>query len=169
MQVAVTLAFVLNLLLHIHLLWPVVLIPPEMDMTKQFHGWRGLGKKIDSYIKDHPSAEGYFLLADRGTTVDEAVFYTGGKWTGVDFSRPERYLFLGDLRPLKGKSAIILVQNYSPGKLQEYRPYFTEIREIEDYSATYRGKKIKRLNLKMLLGKTYLGNWKPIMTKKERG
>ncbi len=157
--VAVVIAVMLNLLIHVHLFKPIIPLPPKMDITRQFHGWKELGKKINIIIKKHPHPEGYFLVSNRGTTVAEAVFYSNNKYIGLDFSRPERYIFLPDLKGLRGKNALILSGNIKNSTLKKYRPYFEKLEIVEKHNFTYRGEKVKRMSLYILIGRNYRGNW----------
>jgi len=167
--IAVGMAVVMNLLLHIHLLTPIIPLSPKLDITKQFHGWRELGKKINSYIKEYPHQEGYFLLANRGTTVAEAVFYTGNRYIGLDFSHPERYIFLRDIDQLRGKNAIILLHGFRESTLKKYQPYFNELIMLGNYTFSYRGEKIQYLSVHILLGKGYRSNWLPFQERQKLG
>ncbi len=157
--IAIGLAVVMSLLLHIHLLKPIIPLSPKLDTTRQFHGWRELGNKINSYIKEYPHQEGYFLMANGGQRVSEAVFYSGNRYMGFDFFRPERYIFLPDIDQLQGKNAIILLHRFRESTLKKYEPYFTELTMIGKHTFIYRGEKIKELRI--ILGKGYRGNWLP--------
>jgi hypothetical protein len=153
---AIGLALVLNLLLHVHLVRPIIPYPPEKDTMRQFHGWRQLGERIDSFIKEHPHNEGYFLVSDRGTTVAEAVFYSDHQLVGLNLLRPERYAFLPDLSQLKGKNALLLIQGSSESKQQAYRPDFDGLSKIGVQQLKYRGEVTKTLHI--ILAEGYRGN-----------
>ena len=167
--ITVSMALGMNLLLHIHLLKPIIPLSPRQDTTRQFHGWRELGNKISSYIEKHPHQDGYFLLANRGTTVAEAVFYTGNRYIGLDFSHPERYIFLPCLDKLRGKNAVILVHRFKESALTQYQPYFNELTMLGKHVSSYRGEKIEELSVHILLGKGYRGNWLPFKERHKLG
>jgi len=161
--IAVGLSLALNLLISLHLVRPYIPLPPKLDTTSRLHGWRELGENIVSFMEQYPSERGYFLVADRGITlVAEAVFYTGNKFVGLDFFRPEEYTFLRDLNDLKGKNAIILLYYHNDSDVKRYEPYFKEVRVIGKNSCRYRGEKVRRLDLLIALGKEFRGDWQPI-------
>lgn len=159
--VAAGLALLANVLIHAHLISPFLPISPQIDTTQQFHGWRALGQAVNRNIQENPHASGYFLLADRGTTLAGALFYTGKSHIGIDFSRPERYTFLRRLDALKGKNAIILLHHVNESDLQSYRPYFREFRVLGKQIAHFRGEAIDEYSVYLVLGKDYRGNWQP--------
>jgi hypothetical protein len=162
--IAVGLALALNLLIHIHVVRPIIPLSPKLDTTKQLYGWRELGENINSYIEKYPWKDGYFLVADRGiTTVAEAVFYTGNRLMGLDFFRPEEYTFLRNIDQLKGKNAIILLNDFTDYQLNRYRPYFKEVMAIGENTFSFRGESLKLLSLRVVLGKEFLGNWRPVI------
>jgi 4-amino-4-deoxy-L-arabinose transferase-like glycosyltransferase len=162
MNCAVGLAIVANVALHAHLFRPYLPIPPKIDTTQQFYGWRELGQEINLRIAENPHPAGYFLLAERYSTVAGALFYTGKPYVAVDFSDPKRYTFYGKLGELKGKNAIILLRHVNEENLQYYRPYFREIAVIGKHQAVFRGEVIDEYGVYLVLGKDYQGNWQPL-------
>ena len=154
-------ALIVNILLHVHLIYPFIPIPPNMDQTNQFHCWRQMGEKINAYIEENPRKEGYFLLADKGTTLAEAVFYSGNRFIGLDFSHPERYIFLKELEKLRGKDAIILLHNQGDNAINPYRPYFEAFATGGVHTCIFLNEKIDPLSLQIMAGKSYRGNWSP--------
>jgi 4-amino-4-deoxy-L-arabinose transferase-like glycosyltransferase len=156
---AAGLCLLLNLVFHAHLVKPIIPVPPKEDITQQFRDWRGLGKKIIEVIQAYPHKEGYFIVGDKGTTVAEAVFYSGAKYLGVDFDRPERYTFLGSLKPLRGKNAVIVVHASRDAAIQKYAPYFEKVEFFGRRPFIYRGVEIESLSVNLLVGKGYRGNW----------
>lgn len=159
--VAASLALLANVLIHAHLVSPFLPVSPQIDTTQQFHGWRALGQTVNRQIQDNPHPTGYFLLADRGTTVAGALFYTGKSYIGIDFSRPERYMFLRRLTELKGKNAILLLHHVNESDLQPYRPYFRELQMLGKQIARFRGEAIEEYSVYLVLGKEYRGNGQP--------
>lgn len=157
----IALALIANIVIHVHLINPFIPIPPKIDPTRQFHGWRELGDKINAYIHDNPRKDGYFLLSDKGTTVAEAVFYTGNRFTGIDFGHPERYIFLRDAETLRGKDAIILLHNRSEDAIKQYHSYFVDFQRIGVHTCIFRHENIDDLSLQISLGSRYRGNWVP--------
>lgn len=156
---AIGLALLANVLIHAHLVSPFLPISPKIDTTQQFHGWRSLAQAVTRHIEENPHPSGYFLLADRGTTVAGALFYTGKPYIGIDFSRPERYTFLRKLEDLKGKNAIILLHNIHESDLRFFRPYFRELQVLGKQTARFRGEVIEEYSVYLVLGKEYRGNW----------
>ena len=155
----VAIALLVNLLIRTHLLVPILPVATTMDPLKGFHSWSKLGEIIDSYIANNPHPEGYFLVSDSGTRVAEAVFYTGNRYLGVDFFRPERYLFLESAdEQLRGKDAIILGGN-DPNDITRYAAYFRSVEAIGFYEHIYRGKTIQKYSHPIFRGEGYLGNW----------
>ena len=163
MSVTLVVALIMNLAIYMHLLIPFIPIPPHQDQFKQFRGWREMGQTIESYMAQYPSPSGYFLVANRGlTTVSEAVFYTGNRFLGIDFFRPHELTFLqGEIDDLKGKNAMILINDFKETSIERYRPFFKDVQLIGKNEFDYRGHSVYRLNLHILLGKTFLGNWSP--------
>jgi 4-amino-4-deoxy-L-arabinose transferase-like glycosyltransferase len=158
---SIILALIANIVIHVHLFNPFIPIPPRMDPTRQFHGWRGLGDKINTYINENPRKDGYFLLSEKGTTVAEAVFYTGNRFTGIDFGRPERYIFLRDAEIMRGKDAVILLHNQNEDAIRQYRSYFVDFQKIGVYTCIFRSETIDELSLQIVLGSRYRENWVP--------
>jgi 4-amino-4-deoxy-L-arabinose transferase-like glycosyltransferase len=156
---AAGLCLLLNLVFHGHLLKPMIPIPPKEDITQQFRDWRGLGKKIEEVIQANPHPDGYFIVGDKGTTVAEAVFYSGARYVGVDFDRPERYTFLGSLKRLQGKNAVIVAHASPEAARQKYAPYFKNVEFFGRRPFVYRGVEIQSLSVNLLVGKEYRGNW----------
>ena len=163
---AILLALSANILLHLHLVKPYLPVRPEKDIARRFHDWPGLGKTVADFIRERPDKDGYFLVSDTGTTVAEAVFYTGGKYTGVDLFRPERYLFLKDPEKLQGMDAIILTHQSPEYALSAFAPHFESVEALGRRPYMYRGKEIVGLSVNILLGKDYRGDF-PDM--RERG
>ena len=155
----VCLALLANIIVHIHLIHPIIPIPPNMDQTRQFHGWKELGTKVNATIQANPRKNGYFILSDKGTTTAEAVFYTGNRYTGIDFAHPERYIFLRDLEALRGKDAIILMHNESEDAFKQYAPYFEGFEKVDTYTCLFQNEKINSQTIQIVLGKGYRGNW----------
>lgn len=160
MASGVSLGLILNVIAHLHLITPVIPIAPNLDPAQQFHGWRALGEKINSCLEPNPDPKSYFLLGDRGTTVAEAVFYTKNRFIGLDFNRPERYLFLNNTEPRQGSDAIIILHNRSADAIKPYLPYFTAFQNLGVHNSIFRDTKIDSLSLTLFLGKGYRGNWK---------
>ena len=113
MALAIGLALVIFLVVHLHLVQPFVPIKAQNDPTRQFHGWRELGQTLQDYIEQRPAENGYFIVADRNlTTAAPAVYYTDKTLIGIDFLTPKQHTFLPDMDRLKGKDAIILLNNH---------------------------------------------------------
>ncbi len=156
---AAGLCIVLNLVFHGHLLKPILPIPPKEDITHQFRDWSGLGERITETIQAHPNPEGYFIVGDKGTTIAEAAFYSAGRYVAVDFDRPDRYTFLGSLKGLRGRNAVIVVHAQPEAAAQKYAGYFEKVTFMERRTYMYRGVEIDGLSVNILLGKGYKGNW----------
>ena len=158
--VSIGLALLMNLVLHTHLLRPFLPVHPKNDKSKHFHGWRELGQNLDGLVARHPSEAGHFLVASRGmASVAEAVFYTGNRFVGISFLKPQECEFLGDLTHLKGKDAIILIDDFNHDKIDFYLPFFQNVRIIGTNTFLYQGSRVPRLELHILLGEKFLGNW----------
>ena len=158
----ITLAIILNVSIHLHLTTPFLPIAPKIDPTSQFHGWRELGAKINSHIKENDNEDIRFILGDRGTTVAAAVFYTHNRFIGIDFNQPQRYIFLKDIGFLQGKDAIIITRDAGADSLKKYRDYFETIEPLSSYDLLFRGKKIKSYSLLISRGNNFRGNWSPL-------
>lgn len=156
--VAFGLAFVINVVIHVHLITPVIPLPANNDVSSQFHGWRELGKRIDSLIERYPHEKGYFLLAERRTALAEAVFYSKQIDTGMNFMLPERYTFLGDMSYLKGKNALILVTNLYESTLGRYQPHFHSLTVVGIHLPRYRNAVIEDAGFYIILGQGYRGS-----------
>jgi hypothetical protein len=154
-------ALVLNVAVHVHLLRPIFPVPVKADTLRQFHGWEELGRTIDDHIDANPSERGYFLVAERITTVAEAVYYTRRGLYGVVFTIPQQFLFLPDFHELDGRNAIILVNSFDDERLARFEPYFEELEVLGENSYLYRGESLKRLRMRIVLGKRFRGNWQP--------
>lgn len=156
---AVVLALSANILLHLHLVHPYLPVRPEKDITRRFHDWPGLGRAVETFIREHPEEKGYFLVSDTGTTVAEAVFYAGGKYTGLDLFRPERYLFIKNTERLRGMNAVILSHQSAEYALGLYSTHFASVEAVGRRSYVYRGKEIVSLSVNMLVGRDYRGDF----------
>jgi 4-amino-4-deoxy-L-arabinose transferase-like glycosyltransferase len=166
MNVAVGFALLANVAIQAHLFRPYLPVPPKIDTTQQFYGWRELGQAINRHVGANPHQAGYFLVADRYSTAAGALFYTGKPYVAIDFSNPERYIFLRNPETLKGKNAIILLHHADERSLQYYRSYFREVKVIGKQPAVFRGEVIDEYSVYLLLGKDYRGNWQPFRAKK---
>jgi hypothetical protein len=149
----------LSLVVQLHLLKPFLPIPATADQTRQFHGWRELGGQVSRTVALRPSDRGYFLVADKGTTAAEAVFYSGARLTGVDLFQPERYVFLGDLSTLRGKDAVLVLHGASEAGLKRYEGYFDSIEKAGSHDCVFRGVKIEGLSVGLFIGKGFRGSW----------
>jgi len=154
---ALGLAVAINGLVHVHLFRPVIPLPPHKDVTNQFHGWRDLGEEIDFLIGQHPHSDGYFLVAEWGTALGEAVFYSKKIDIGINFTRLERYIFLGDTGHLRGKNALILLRNVDESILRRYQPCFQSLTLIGSHKPRYRDEIIKASSFYIVLGQEYRG------------
>jgi hypothetical protein len=161
MHSGLVLAAVICLVAHIHLHIPVISLKADRDPLKQFHSWRRMGSEIAAVIESRPDAGGWFLLADKGTTLAEAVFYTGNRYIGFDPFVPQRYRFLtgDDLEPLRGCHAVILAHNRSEAGLRRFDRMFRRVVPVGIYTHQYRGEPIPGLSTAMLVGEDFLGNW----------
>jgi hypothetical protein len=157
MWTAIALGLVMNLVVPIHRLAPIIPIAPDDDNTRQFHGWRDLGRDLDAMIADHPSQEGHFLIANRLTTVAEIVFYTGNRYIGIHLFDLEKYTFLKGLDKLKGKDALIVLHHFSHGQLKKYAPFFQELSVIGSHDYRFRNTVIDELSATILLGTHFKG------------
>ncbi len=169
MGLMVAIALLVNLTVRIHLLVPIIPLSPNKDPLNRFHSWSKLGETIDAHIADNPHSAGYFLVSDSGTRVAEAVFYTGNRYLGVDFFRPERFLFLEQPdEQLRGKNAIILGGSH-PNDIERYRPYFRKVDTIGFYAHTYRGETLQNNRGPIFKGEDYLGTWAQLNPISRRG
>ena len=156
--VAVGLALIVNAAVHAHLFRPYLPVPPQIDTTQQFHGWRELGREINRHISENPHPAGYFLLADRFSKAAEARFYSSQQTVGLNMAEPQRYLFLRDLDALRGKNAIILIRYVNDQNLGHYRTLFREVDVVGEHRALFRGEVIDEYSGHILLGKDYREN-----------
>jgi 4-amino-4-deoxy-L-arabinose transferase-like glycosyltransferase len=157
MWTAIGLGVLLNLVLTIHLVNPIIPVAPHQDTTRQFHGWRALGQNLNEMITDHPSENGYLLMANRATTVAEIVFYTGNRYTGIHLFQLEKYTFLRRLEELRGKDALIVLHHFSQSQIQRYEPFFEEISVIGTNEYRFRNAINDKLSATILLGKHFKG------------
>jgi hypothetical protein len=152
---AMVLAITLNIILHVHLLHPILPLSPDQDTTVQFHGWQRLGEKIMSSISENPHEQGYFLLGNHNQRLTEAVFYSGNRYPGIKFTRS--FLFIPFLKDLKGKNAIILDYAFNESSLKIYQPYFDKVSLLGKYTFTFRNVEIRDRGVHILLGQGYNG------------
>jgi len=152
-------AILAGLIVQAHLIKPFLPISPALDPVQQFYGWRDLGDRVSRIADRYPSAEGDFIVSDKGTTAAEVVFYSGARWTGLDFFQPERYAFLGDLSTLKGKDAILVLHGASDADLYRYSGYFERLERAGSYNNVFRGEKIDWLSVHFAIGRGFRGSW----------
>ena len=157
MKIAVGLGLVVNLALHVHLVSPFIPIAPDNDNTRQFHGWRGLGTKLNAIIEENPSPRGYFLIANRLTSVAETVFYTGNRSVGIHLFDMGEYTFLKDLERLKGKDAVIVLHYFAPGLYEKCAPFFESLSVVGNYDNRFRDTTIEELSATILIGTHFKG------------
>ncbi|MDI6727164.1 MAG: glycosyltransferase family 39 protein, partial [Smithellaceae bacterium] len=150
---ALGLALLVSSLVHLHILSPFLPLAPKIDPIHQFYGWSGLGKEIDRGVAEKPHPAGLFLMADRGTTLAEALFYSRGKYLGFDPDIPERYLFLSDPDGLRGRDAVVLLHNASEPRLAHYGKYFQTLEKTGSYTPSFRGEKMDHLGVSVFLGR----------------
>jgi hypothetical protein len=161
MASAVALALSMQMAIYLHLVTPVFPLSPKQDATKQFRGWPELGERINSYIDAHPAQNGYFLVADRNiTTAAEAVFYTGRGLVGIDFFTPEQFTFV-DVEALRGKDAIVLLNHRGDEQVARVAAYFESVEDIGENRHVFNGHDLPRMQLRLLRGRGFLGNWQP--------
>ncbi len=158
---ALGLGVVINAVVYVHLIRPVIPLPPNRDVTNQVHGWRDLGEQIDSLVEKHPHGNGYFLAAERGTALAEAVFYSKKIDIGINFNHPERYIFLGDTSYLTDKNALILLPTMDEQMLGKYEPHFKSLTLVGRHQPRYRREIINEFCFYILLGEGYRGGWPP--------
>jgi hypothetical protein len=151
------LAVAINGVVQVHLIRPIIPLSADSDVSSQFHGWRELGKRLDSLIGRYPHEKGYFLIAERRTALAEAVFYSNKVEVGVNLIFPERYDFLGDTSCLEGKNALILVTNLYESTLATYQPHFDSLTAVELYRPQYRDEIIWDGSFYIVLGRGYSG------------
>jgi len=156
----VLLAFVITIVVHVHLFSPFLPVSAKTDPTSQFYGWKELGEKIKEFTEKDKTKKVAFIAGDRGTIIAQAVFYTHHRFLGIDFRQPQRYLFLKDIRWLQGKDAIIITRA-SDKSLDFYRAYFESCIPLAVYPLTFRGEKIKSYDLLIAWGKNFHGDWAP--------
>jgi undecaprenyl-diphosphatase len=159
LHAALGLGVAMNAVMHIHVIKPIIPLTPNRDLTRQIHGWRNLGEQIDSLVEKHRHGDGYFLVAERGTALAEAVFYSKKIDIGINFTRPERYIFLGDTSYLKGKNALILVPTMKQWILEKYERHFQRLTLAGTHESRYRGDIIKEYSFYIVLGEGYRGGW----------
>ena len=150
-----------TLVIQAHLMKPFLPIPAGKDQTRQFHGWRELGEQVSRIIDERPAAHGYILVSDKGTTLAEAVFYSGARLTGLDLFQPERYVFLGNLSALRGKDAVLVLHGSNETGLKRYEGYFDSIELAGAHDFLFRGEKIDGLSVKLFVARGFVGSWTP--------
>jgi len=150
-----------TLVIQAHLTRSFLPIPPGKDQTRQFHGWRELGGQVSRIIDERPAAHGYILVSDKGTTLAEAVFYSGARLTGLDLFQPERYVFLGELSALQGKDAVLVLHGSNEAGLKRYEGYFDSIEPAGAHDFLFRGEKIDGRSVKLFIGRGFVGSWTP--------
>lgn len=158
MGAALGLGLVLNIVIHIHLVRPIIPIAPKKDTLRQFYGWRELGADINALIAKYPSHRGYFLISNKATTAAEAVFYTNNVYTGFDLFKLEKYSYLNEMDQLEGKDALILIYFFNQEKVRRYEPFFDDFSVIGKHNYTYRGTVIKKMSVVIALGKKFRGS-----------
>jgi len=148
-----------TLVIQAHLTRPFLPFPPQKDQVRQFHGWRELGAQVSRIIAENPSGQGYILVSDKGTTLAEAVFYSGARMTGLDLFQPERYVFLGDLSALRGKDAVLVLHGSNEAGLKRYEGYFDSIEPAGAHDCLFRGEKIDGLSVRLFIARGFVGSW----------
>jgi 4-amino-4-deoxy-L-arabinose transferase-like glycosyltransferase len=156
---ALAISLALALAIRSHLLHPWLPIPPQQDRVGDALGWPELGVRINAIIAENPHPQGYFLAAGAGTRLAEGVYYTGGQYIGVDFIRPERYLFLDDPNAeLRGKNAVILDHYWRP-RPDTFQRYFRKVTPLNPFEFRFKGVELPDHRVELYLGEEFLGNW----------
>ena len=95
-------------------------------------------------------------------TIDEALILTGETvYCPSSDKFPEQFLFLPRFDEMTGKDAIILLNGFEDERLAPFEPYFEELEVLGENSYLYRGESLKRLRMRIVLGKGFRGNWRP--------
>jgi 4-amino-4-deoxy-L-arabinose transferase-like glycosyltransferase len=157
---ALTLA--VSVLIRVHMLHPVLPLPPKDDPLKEFASWPRIGEAVRAAMDRNArrtdpgrARQTWFLISDRGTRLAEAVFYAG--IPGIDLTRPERYGFLGDWRARwAGRDAVLILD---PGT----RPatYACLFRGLEatgtEFVPEYRGWPVDEYRARLYVGRGFRG------------
>ena len=152
-------SLVLTLALRTHLLYPWLPIPPQQDRIGDMLGWPELGQRINEIIAEFPHPQGYFLASGSGTRLAEGVYYTGGKYAGIDLIKPQRYLFLNDPNTeLRGKNAVILDYHWRP-RLDVFQRYFRKVTPLPPFEYRFKNVSLPDHRVDLYLGEEFLGNW----------
>lgn len=78
----------------------------------------------------------------------------------IDFSNPERYIFLRNLEELKRVNAVILFHQVSEEKLQFHKSYSrdVEVKAIGNTGLFFRSEVIEEYSVYLVLVRVYRGN-----------
>lgn len=156
---ALVASLALSLVIRTHLLYPWVPIPPERDRIVEMLGWPEMGARIAEIMAENPHPQGYFIASGAGTRLAEGVFYARGKYTGIDLTKPQRYLFLDDPNSeLRGKNAVILDYYWEP-RLEVFQRYFRKVTPLPPFAYQFKGVNSSDHKVSLYLGEEFLGNW----------
>lgn len=151
-------SLVFNLSVRIHLLYPWLPVSPLIDRRQDFANWSQLGQQIRQAMDSYPHNADWFIMADRGTILAEALYHSDRDLLGVDPFKPERYAFLGDFNEqLRGRNAIVIAKTYSITTPQLPR-FFKNWTFLTTYKHEYRDRIISRHGYELYLGEDFLGN-----------
>ncbi|HHB11678.1 MAG TPA: glycosyltransferase family 39 protein [Chromatiales bacterium] len=153
----VGLSLAVTLALRVHMLHPVLPVPPGDDPLREFASWPTIGQAVRKALTqaDDRASPGRFLVSDRGTRLAEAVFYSGIH--GIDLTRPERYLFLGDWRGrFAGRDAVLILNAWTDP--DQYRCLFRRmVPTAIEFVPEYRGRPLEEYRSRLYLGSGFFG------------
>jgi undecaprenyl-diphosphatase len=109
-KASVILAYLITLPLLVHLVYPILPLPPRLDrIAKETAGWDQLGTRIRQEVAAMTRPEQTFIFGLRYQYASELAFYTPGRPETVSinrWARPNVYDYWTDEHDLIGKDGI---------------------------------------------------------------
>jgi hypothetical protein len=103
-------AYFLTALVLVHVVYPIVPIPPRLDRTVyEIRGWDLLGEKVAAIRNNMPRPDDSFIFGLRYQVASELAFYVPGKPFTVSinrWNRPNVYDYWWQDQDLVGKDAV---------------------------------------------------------------
>lgn len=128
-KVTVGSAYLLTALVLIHVVIPILPIPPKMDRTyEELKGWDKLGQRVGQIHEKMPDPQNTFFFGIRYQVASELAFYVPGQPDTVSINRwdrPNVYDYWWEDKELIGKDAIGV--SASQGKRDKLLEVFNQV------------------------------------------
>ncbi|TWI74387.1 dolichyl-phosphate-mannose-protein mannosyltransferase [Desulfobotulus alkaliphilus] len=150
-------------LLLVHVLYPILPIPPDKDRSAiESSGWDDLGQRVAAMAEEMPVDQDTFFFGFRYQIASELAFYMPGQPRTVSINRwhrPNVYDYWWKDADILGKNAIGVSRH--PDFRQRLLEVFEHVDEPEVFSVMRRGEKVRELFIYRCYGFKGGLRWQP--------